>query len=288
MRANVVQRWAEPGGFSRDVEIVARRAFAVMLVLGTLGGLLYWLATVEAPARAADEHAPSCESLGFPAAIPGSPAAVQWNGPIAFEYDGRARNAAWAMAVITPAVLEGSAVRRDRFMADHRVDAAWRATLADYEGSGFDRGHLLAASYFGSQADRDATFKLSNIAPQHPELNRGAWKQVEEGVREWVRSRKTAAIVVLPVYAQAVDQAVTVRTIGKSNVWVPERYAAAVLLLSGDKPVVMQGWLMPNSAEADEAKCRTSVDEVERAAGFDLFWRLPDEVEAKLEAADGA
>ncbi len=276
-------RWGEPGVFARDVETLARRTLAVVLVLGTLAAILFWAAaTPEAWASA--KTSPNCESLGFPAAIPGAPARVEWNGPIAFEYDGRARNPAWAMAVVTPGVLGGEAVRRERFAADPRVASAWRATLADYQGSGFDRGHLLGAAFFGAQQDRDATFRLSNIAPQHPELNRGAWKRIEEGIRERVRGGATAAIVVLPLYPRAKANRVSVRTIGANDVWVPDRYAAAVLYFDGRRPAEMHAWIVPNAAAADETKGRTCVDQVEREAGYDLFWGLADDIENALEA----
>ena len=77
MRAGVSHRWAEPGTFSRDVETIARRTIAVALLLGVLVALQLWIhATTEARALARAEREPSCESLGFPAAIPGAPAAV--------------------------------------------------------------------------------------------------------------------------------------------------------------------------------------------------------------------
>ena len=43
----------------------------------------------------------------------------------------------------------------------------FRATRGDYKGSGYDRGHLAAASnHRYSQKAMDQTFMLSNVSPQ--------------------------------------------------------------------------------------------------------------------------
>ena len=276
-----------PGAIEREARTAALWVMAACVVLGVVCAGGYLLATAGRASAQGRAARVSCETFGFPAAIPGAPARVEWNGPIAFELDGKSRNAAWAMTLLTPESLLGEAVRVDRFRSDPRVPRPWRATLRDYEGSGYDRGHLLASAHFGSQADRDATFALTNIAPQHPDLNRRAWKQLEETIRGWVREGQSLVLVVLPLYPRAVDQTVTIRTIGPSDVWVPDRFAVAVLLLEGAQPRAMRAWIMPNDAVPPEAECRVSVDEVEAAAGFDLFWALDDNLEDRLEAARG-
>jgi len=53
------------------------------------------------------------------------------------------------------------------FFEDEELDQDFRASLADFRGSGYDRGHLApAADHRRSQREMDETFVLSNVSPQ--------------------------------------------------------------------------------------------------------------------------
>jgi hypothetical protein len=61
----------------------------------------------------------------------------------------------------------------------------------DYRNSGYDKGHLCpAADRSASREDMDATFLMTNIAPQAPALNRGPWEKLES----YCPTRRAAAI----------------------------------------------------------------------------------------------
>ena len=49
----------------------------------------------------------------------------------------------------------------------------------DYNKSGWDRGHLSAASNTSYPKTIQESFLMTNIAPQSAELNRGLWKTLE-------------------------------------------------------------------------------------------------------------
>ena len=58
----------------------------------------------------------------------------------------------------------------------------------DYRGAGFDRGHLCPAGDRSvSREDMDATFLMSNMVPQAPDLNRITWEKLESYCRDQVR-----------------------------------------------------------------------------------------------------
>ena len=55
----------------------------------------------------------------------------------------------------------------------------------DYRGSGFDRGHLCpAADRSATSQDMDATFLMTNMVPQSPDLNRKTWVKLAEYARD--------------------------------------------------------------------------------------------------------
>lgn len=108
-------------------------------------------------------------------------------------------------------------VRTNRFFADARLRAAERATLEDYKGSGFDRGHMAPAGDMPTARAMAQSFSLANMVPQVPENNRGVWaKSVEGATRHYVqRSRRTVYVFTGPVFSQSHE------SIGQGHVWVP-------------------------------------------------------------------
>src|SRR5205807_8272183 len=69
-------------------------------------------------------------------------------------------------------------------------------TSHDYDGSGFDRGHMCPAKdRSASQADCDATFYLTNVVPQSPNSNQKAWERLESYCRELARQGYDLSIV---------------------------------------------------------------------------------------------
>ena len=56
----------------------------------------------------------------------------------------------------------------------------------DYYRNVWDKGHLAPAATFSDSMDNlKQTFSYLNCALQHQELNRGAWRLLEEAEREW-------------------------------------------------------------------------------------------------------
>ncbi len=69
------------------------------------------------------------------------------------------------------------------FKEDPALPTMQRSTNHDYEHSGFDRGHMVAATHHSSSEETlKETFYLTNVCPQHPHLNRGLWRQLERHI----------------------------------------------------------------------------------------------------------
>lgn len=110
-----------------------------------------------------------------------------------------------------------------RFQEDERVQMP-RATHDDYTHSGYDRGHMVpAADRSRSISSMKQTFIMTNVCPQVPALNRGAWKSLENACRMVVLNGTPVRIVADAVFWQA-D---TLR-IGRNGVAVPHGFVKTV------------------------------------------------------------
>ena len=119
----------------------------------------------------------------------------------AVHYRNDTKTAEWVAERITLEDVNGDARRRDNFRADPEVPDEHRATLEDYAGSGYDRGHLApAAANTQSTEVMSESFLLTNMVPQNASKNRGVWRILELRVRDWVRQGKDIWVVTGTVY----------------------------------------------------------------------------------------
>lgn len=187
----------------------------------------------------------------------------------AIGHDPNARTPAWVVERIGLASLNGGVQRTDNFRADPDLPPGRRAELADYAGSGFDRGHMAPAGNltWSNQAMLES-FYLSNIAPQNPELNRGAWARLEETVRGWVLERNDLVIITGPVFG------VQDRTIGSSPVRVPQAYFK-VIFDPFRREVV--AFVYPNAppTSSDLGAYRVPLEQLELTTGLALLSTRP-------------
>jgi endonuclease G len=118
-------------------------------------------------------------------------------------------------------IADADEKRTNRFFADARLRSAERASLDDYKGSGFDRGHVAPAGDMPTAQAMAQSFSLANIVPQAPEHNRGVWaKSVEAATRKYA-SRATGDVYVItgPVYVPSIAES---PNIGRGQVRVPK------------------------------------------------------------------
>lgn len=110
--------------------------------------------------------------------------------------------------------------RSNQFFPDPRLPKNARAALSDFQGQTppVDRGHQAPAGDAPDARAMAQTFALSNMIPQDPENNRGAWNKIETDVRKYVRRVNGDVFVFTgPIFDG------TPTTVGKNKVWRPSR-----------------------------------------------------------------
>lgn len=110
--------------------------------------------------------------------------------------------------------------RGNSFFSDARLRAAERASLQDYAGSGYDRGHMAPAGDMTTAPSMAQSFSLANMVPQAPAHNRGVWaRTVEKATRNYVeRAEGDVYVITGPVYLPDIASS---PSIGPGRVYVP-------------------------------------------------------------------
>ena len=118
-------------------------------------------------------------------------------------------------------IAEAHEKRTNNFFADDRLRFAEQATLEDYIGSDFDRGHMAPAGDMPNATAMAQSFSLANIVPQAPLHNRGVWaKNVEAATRKYVsRASGNVFVITGPVYEPSIAAS---PSIGPGHVRVPK------------------------------------------------------------------
>ena len=233
---------------------------------------------------------------------PLSPDAVIQSKPsYACAFDGRTRNSRWVLEKITPETLSGPGTRKKSdFYEDDVVSWKHRSTLKDYRGSGYDRGHLVAAAdQKGSQEDMNATFSLMNISPQvGPGFNRDYWAKLEEFVRDAVSDGdgRVAYVATGPLFLPSrrereSNETQTSSSMPKPTEWemrhpmlgeppamvsVPTHFYKVVLVEDEAKRVACAAFVLPNAPIPKHIPLRRFVvplTDLEIVSGLEFFKR---------------
>ena len=171
--------------------------------------------------------------------------------------------------------------KRPGFTKDKFVPAAPAPDA--YKKSGYDRGHMVPNYAIVTRYGEDAqkrTFRMSNIAPQSPALNRGVWRDVEHRIADlWTARYGEIWVVVGSIPSR------TGRTLGGDRIDVPESYYQVIIAQEGmdvralavlfDQSVGWKDWA---------ARHIVTIDELEKLSGLDFNPELPSFIQEPLEA----
>ena len=250
------------------------RRFTPVSLIALIAGFLYFWFT---PTRSPDVFG------GFPVA---QDRWLQWSSHVlqnpgfVIGYSEWYREPLW-VGFRAHAVPPGrSTGRRDHFDVDGRTLA--RVSSSDYRDSGYDRGHLapnyLISHLYGPLA-QEATFRMSNIAPQSPRLNELLWQRLEEAEADIVAPRVHDLWVLTgPVLHGAVERL-------SSGVAVPPAFYRIWLDRdeAGNRHAL--AFLVPQDVRGDEPLSGyvLTVRQLEESTGLDFFAALSRDEQEKLE-----
>lgn len=157
--------------------------------------------------------------------------------------------------------------RTDQFYADARIRANQRAELADYQGSGYDRGHLSAAANQPSAVAMVDSFALSNMVPQNSAHNRDVWARLESDVRQYAQRAPGNVYV----FSGPLHENKNTRKIGPGKVWVPSHLFK---LMYDETKQIAWAYVLPNRADASLARPLDYASFVQRTH-WDVLHGLP-------------
>lgn len=210
------------------------------------------------------------------------------------EYDEAHEQARWVAHIITPDVITGTVFRSNDFREDPKIDSG-SAVEADYflkylqadstyeyDGYGYDRGHLApSADFRWSEKALSESYYYSNMSPQRPEFNREGWADLEGSIRGYIYDHPETQLYVVTGPILDADLPKVERSV--NGVSLPRRYFKVILDLKAERAI---GFIIPNRALDNPLYTyAVSVDEVEAATGLDFFSKLQLPLADKIEAA---
>lgn len=168
-----------------------------------------------------------------------------------YGYDSRLKNSVWTLEVLSKESITGDVSRNlFRFKQNPYIPDPVQAKLADFKGSGFDRGHLAPAGDFVSDENAmEESFFLTNASPQNRSFNRGYWRTFEEYTRDLTEIYDTVTVITGPLFlpydAPDGKRYVTYEVIGENYIAVPTHFFKVITAKIGDT-AIKWAYILPN------------------------------------------
>jgi endonuclease G len=190
----------------------------------------------------------------------------------------------------------GSTDRTNTFRADTSLPSGWyQVQPTDYSYSGFDKGHNCpSGDRTSSYEANSSTFLMTNMIPQAPNNNRVTWENFESYLRSLVQEGYEVYIVMGSYGTGGTGSNGYATTIANGHVTVPSYiWKVAVVLPNGDNDlsrintntrVIAIDTPNTNSVNSDWRKYLVSVDDIEKATGYDLLSNVPKSIQDVIEA----
>lgn len=191
-------------------------------------------------------------------------------------YNNQTKNPAWVYEILNRNILANNyEKRRSVFKEDDSINVKFRTPESKKKyGKELDQGHhAAAAKHRWSEGAYNDTYVLTNMSPQHRELNRGIWKSLEDRCRK--KALKTNEICNVhvytgPLYSPRNDdpEHVKYKIIGQKA--VPTHFFKVVIVEKEDGTVLeLKCYKIPNEPpSSDLSTYQVPIDDIERDSGL--------------------
>ncbi|RCJ36903.1 nuclease [Nostoc minutum NIES-26] len=271
--------------------------FNFLLPLMGVVSLTLLLRSQKAPAQSSSVHLTMGNPTGAVTSTSYPNNYLMSKSQYALSYNNTTRIPNWVSWQLNNSWL-GSAPRQDDFRADTSLPSTWyRVQGTDYQGSGFDRGHMTpSADRTRTVTDNSATFLMTNMIPQAPDNNQGPWANLENYSRDLVVNQGKELYIISGGYGVGgTGSNGTKYTIASGRIQVPARTWKVIVVLntpgSGVSGVTSNTRViavdMPNSQGIRNANWKTyrvSVDSIESNTGYNFLSNVPASTQNVIES----
>lgn len=186
-------------------------------------------------------------------------------------YDQEKRLARYVVYQLTAEHLRSKAAgRKDKFIPDPilKDKNIPHVRPSEYAHSNFDRGHLAPSADFAwNQEANDLTFVMSNMVPQSANLNRDAWRRLEDQVRKWACGEKVVSVITGPILRAGLPRL-------KSGLEIPQEFFKIVI--DETPPVKLISFIYHQNDKGDVLSHRMiPISKIEESAGIAFHLELP-------------
>lgn len=174
------------------------------------------------------------------------------------------------------------------FIADTSLpDSFYKVKHTDYTNSGYDRGHMVRSEErTRTIEDNKATFLMTNILPQHPDLNRGVWLNLEYHCEDLCKKEKKKLFVIAGGVFHSEKWI-------KNSVAIPDSCFKIIVVLNNGESIEsitdsteVIAVMMPNFAGVRNEKWQsylTTIRRIENSTGYNFLSNLSDGLQQTIE-----
>ncbi|MBX7226676.1 MAG: DNA/RNA non-specific endonuclease [Chitinophagales bacterium] len=217
------------------------------------------------------------KTVALPAPINGEE--IVQHAALILSYNNEHEQPNWVAHMVTKDVLYGTIGRTNDFRPDPDLKCGSMDSV-DYWNSGYDRGHMApSADFRWSLKALSESYFYSNMSPQVPELNRGAWSKLENQGREWALDCGELFVITGPILNDKLKKVPQ----GCLHLSIPEYYYKIILDYKEPEYKAI-AFIMPNTNVTQPVlNYVVTIDEIEKRTGVDFFPALDDTLEERLE-----
>ena len=211
---------------------------------------------------------------------------------LAIGYDARWHHPRWVAFRFDTETRPTRVKRSGKFTFDPLLAPSERLTGNAYQGTGYDRGHLVASSdrTYSLEANKQ-TFYMSNMTPQVKEFNQKYWVALERLVQDLGRNNSFADTLYI-VKGGAINDPKDfskVLTLEGKKVPVPRHNFMALLKVKNGTYSSIGFWLENKDygrvgKKEDMVKHAVTITKLEKLTGINFFHNLPDAIEKRIES----